>query len=138
MSHYVFIKSVLTHCALIFRYSLSRTLADLELEIGPSTALPLNARRIFAAKASHSPSSRPSPQREAAEGQIFMQSNYDEIRENIETKEKAKRDYQYKARLSFQSRQFAVASYYGEEARKIQNKIDILSKEIVIAHQQSL
>lgn len=67
-----------------------------------------------------------------------MQSNYDEIRENIETKEKAKRDYQYKARLSFQSRQFAVASYYGEEARKIQNKIDILSKEIVIAHQQSL
>ncbi len=42
-----------------------------------------------------------------------------------------KKEYHDKAQLAYQRKMFAVASYYGDEASKIFNEIDRLSKEIV-------
>ena len=42
-----------------------------------------------------------------------------------------KKEFHDKARLAFQRKMYAVASYYGDEATNLQKRIEVLSNEIV-------
>lgn len=63
--------------------------------------------------------------------------SYQEIRSEMVELEDKKLELQAKARLCFNAKQYAVASYYGDETRKVQKKIENLSRSVVDAHQKT-
>lgn len=111
-------------------FCLNQTLADLEIELGPSHLLSDQSTRWLNAI------STPSDVNNILK-QSNSQSSYQEVRTELIESEEKKRDLQTKARLCFQAKQYAVASYYSDETRKVQKKIEHLSRNIVDAHQST-
>ncbi|KAI1286720.1 NEDD4-binding protein 2-like 2 [Halotydeus destructor] len=117
-------------------FSLTHTLAELEERYGPCNLLTLK-HRIWLSRASAKPKSSDLPALiEDSKASGMSSESYSEMRRRIQNMEKAKYDYLAKARLCFQCKQYAVASYYRDEARIAQEKIDKISRSLVHSHQK--
>ena len=116
----------------MFSYCLAKTIGVLDNSLGLNDDFSRETEELLAEENSGSPmsgSSRAASPSKPVRKKIDISSALITMNSHLEKK----KEYHNKARLAFQRKLFAVASYYGDEVSSISRQIDRLSAEIVDA-----
>jgi DNA-nicking Smr family endonuclease len=118
-------------------YRLRQTIEEIQLEQGSNYATtvgPKPYRNAAAVPHTQTPLTTVTPRR----SEHPVPPNYHHLREEMTALEAKRKQLHEKTKNCFQAKQFFVASYYTDEKRKVDQRLDALSRKLVDSQQHTL